>query len=195
MADTIEIDNMARLDRLLMTNPDTEKEVRQLVGMVLREAEKEVESAAARAMKNGDYRNTALSVRRSIYKKVLGGNLNILPGRKGRGGNRASVPASRRGRTDKTEAILNYSDRSFILRWLEAGTNGRTVEYMNGHRMYRQSTLERPKGRYFRFQGSLGARGRVTATHFFGPAAKAAIQKAADSLVEKLDEMFQKVTI
>ena len=191
MADRIEIQNNVQLDRLLMTNPDTEKDVRKLVGMVLREAEKEVESAAARAMKNGDYRNTALAVRRAIYKRVLGGNVNILSGRRGRVKSRSDVPASTRGRTDKTEAMAHYADRSFVLRWLDAGTTGRTVEYMNGHRMFRQNVSERPKNRYFRFPRSLGARGKVTATHFFGPAANAAIQKAADKLVVLLGQLLR----
>ena len=194
MATTIEIDNNARLDRLLMTNPDTEKDVRRLVATVLQAAEKEVESAAARAMRNGDYRNTALSVRHSIYRRVLGGNVNILSGGRGRGTKPPKVLPSSRGRLQKTTDMMGYRDRSFILRWLDDGTNGRTIEHMNGHRMLRQSTSERPKNRYYRFPGSLGARGKVTATHFFGPSANAAIEKAADELVVLLNQMFTKAS-
>ena len=191
MAVQVEIDNMTRLDKLLMSNPDTEKEVRQLVGMVLREAEKEVESAAARAMKNGDYRNTALSVRKAVYRQIIGGNINILSGKRGRNGTRGSVGESTRGRTKKTQAMLGYSDRSFILRWIDAGTNGRVTEYMNGHKILRGSIGERPQSRYFRFD-TIGARGKITATNFFGPAAKSAIKKAADSLIVLLEQMFTK---
>ena len=194
MATTIEVTNDARLDRLLMTNPDTEKEVRRLVATVLQAAEKEVESAAARAMKNGDYRNTALSVRHSIYRRILGGNVNILSGGRGRGTKPPQVPNSNRGRLARTTEMLGYKDRSFILRWLDEGTNGRTIEYMNGHRMLRTSTSERPKNRYYRFPNSLGARGKLTATHFFGPSAKAAIQKAADELVVLLNQMYTKAS-
>ena len=82
--DTIELENNVKLERLLTTNPEMEKKVRRIVRKVIMGAMNPVKQAADRQ----STKKAADAVRKAIYKKVLGGNLNIMDGR-GKAGGRA----------------------------------------------------------------------------------------------------------
>jgi hypothetical protein len=64
------------------------------------------------------------------------------------------------------------ADRAFILRFLNAGTDGRTA----GSRGGRLS----------------GNRGRIKARNFFSSSSHTAMQKAADELSKLIDELVRK---
>ena len=129
--DTISIENNVQLDRLLLTNPEMEKKVRSIVRQVIKGAIGPVKQAAD----SQSTKQAAEAVRKAVYKKVLGGSINILDGR-GRAGSRAPLPpesprkkshaigGNRIPRSRRTEDLLTYQgkDRAFILRFLNSGT-------------------------------------------------------------------------
>ena len=183
MATQVTIENNVKLERLLMSSPDMEKKVIAIMRKLVKMAREEVAAKAEAAIPN-DPRNTAHAIRSTVYKAVLGGNLNLLrsrranaPGpippvrhklatatnRKGnhRGGNR--MP---RGRD--TTRMLGYVgfDRIFILRWLDGGTPRRDT---NGIRRV----------------GQIGAR------PWFESAGTQAFNNAAQNLETLIDELIQ----
>lgn len=156
------------LEAALSTNPGTEKRLRKLIRDVLLKAREKMTDDARAAMKE-DPRGAAHSIRTSVYKAVLGGNVNIFNSRKAgrrstytperkldknprqRGGNRRRISFS-------TMRINSYGphDRGFILRFINDGVNTRMTRY--------------------------GNRGSISARHFFGPSAQRWVQQAADNL-------------
>lgn len=177
MATTITIESNLNLEKLLTTNPDTEKAMRKLIRKVLKDAREEVVSAVHRGMR--DPRGAAYSIRRITYKKLLGGNMNLYnmkkragklttyepprhlrPGQ--RGGNR--VP---RGRN--TQRMMSYGphDRAMVLRWLNEGTGDREAGTRGG-RLH-------------------GNRGMITARNFFDRMGSDAMNRAADRLADMID--------
>lgn len=128
------------LETALSTNPKTQEVLRKMIREYVLQARKQVVSSIH--FKNGDPRETRQAVRTTVYKKVMGANINIFNSRKAHGGTNAYEPPrhpSRRGgnrmlRSDRTQQIMNYPplDRGFILRWVNAGTNPRYAAGRNG---------------------------------------------------------------
>ena len=88
--DTIELENNVKLDRLLTTNPEMEKKVRNIIRQVMKGAQGALMKSAEQYSTKQAYK----AVRKAVYKKLLGGNVNILQGR-GRAGQRAPLPPVR----------------------------------------------------------------------------------------------------
>ena len=175
--DTIILEQQRVLEAALSTNPKTQKALQKLIRKALMEVRPELVSAARGAM-GSDPRGAANGIRLSVYKKILGGNANILNSRKAgkpstyepprklkphqRGGNR--VP-----RGERTNKVMHYGphDRQWILRFINSGTSDR----MAGSRGGRLS----------------GNRGSIAARNFFGRAGSSALTKAAESLASLID--------
>ena len=176
--DAIILEQQKVLEAALSTNPKTQKALQKLIRQAMMDVRPELVSAARGAM-GSDPRGAAQGIRTSVYKKILGGNVNILnmkrkagaptsyePPRKlkphQRGGNR--VPRGKR-----TDTVMHYGphDRQFILRFINSGTSDR----MAGTRGGRLS----------------GNRGNIAARNFFGSAGTSALTKAADNLATLID--------
>lgn len=190
MAEPLRIESNVHLEKLLTSNKEMEAEIRAIVSKVLREAVKEVSSAAAQYIQY-DPRGAYKAVRKMVYKRVIGGNINILSPRKA--GKRGAAPGGSRGRLSRTTDILSYRgvDRSFILRFIDSGTDERKASYMNGHRIMRENINERPKRNGGYMTNVIGARGRITARGFFGPAAQKAIANAAKEMSVLLEQLYK----
>lgn len=166
------------LEAAMSTNPKTQKALQKLIGQALAEVRPQVVAAISGSL-NSDHRQAARSVRRIVYRKVLGGDMNIMdkkrkanstnsyePPRKlqphQRGGNR--VPRSQR-----TNQVMHYgpSDRGWILRMVNSGTGVRTAGTRNGR--------------------LTGNRGSIAARAFFRNAAEPAMNKAVDILSALID--------
>lgn len=173
------------LEAALSTNPETEKRLRKLVREVLLEARKRMTADARTAMKS-DPRGTAESIRTSVYKAILGGNVNILNKRRaGKARNTYEAPragstgrgGNRRPRGMRTDTILHYGpiDRGFILRFLNdgAGESGRQIEFTPNARRRVDKWNSHP---------NTGNRGRIAPRRWFGPSAERWVQQAADNL-------------
>ena len=172
--DTIELENNVKLDRLLMSNPYMEKKVQKIIRTLMAAVQSSVRKDAESLSKKAAY----LAVRKAIYKKILGGNVNILsPYRKA--GKAAPLPpesprkkshavgGNRIPRSRRTEDLLTYygADRGFILRFLNSGTDNRTSRY--------------------------GNRGAIAPRNWFGPRTQRAMEGAAQKLDEYLDALIK----
>ena len=176
--DTVILEQQKVLEAALSTNPKTQKVLQKLIRKALMDVRPQL-IAAARGAMGSDPRGAAQGIRTSVYKKILGGNVNILNMRKKtgsptsyeqprklqphqRGGNR--VPRGKR-----TDTVMHYGphDRQWILRFINSGTS----ERMAGTRGGRLS----------------GNRGSIAARNFFGSAASSALAKAADNLATLID--------
>lgn len=158
-----------------MSGTNMEKKAIDIMRKLVRQARDEVSQRAQSAIPN-DPRKTAHAIRSTVYRAVLGGNVNLLSSRKANapgsyrpprrlrpgqvGGNR--IPRSRR-----TEQMLGYVgfDRAFVLRWLDGGTGTRTTRY--------------------------GNRGAIAASNWFQNAGTQAFNNAAQNLESLIDELIQ----
>jgi len=131
-----------QLDKLLLSNPKMESKVRSIVRKVLDAAR---QSLRGQVM-NFSTKSAHKAIRKSVYKKILGGNLNIITPRWS-AGKRAPLPpvrhrletqlnskgnhrgGNRMPRRRRTEDLLTYwgADRGFILRFQATGTPRRTT--------------------------------------------------------------------
>ena len=130
------------LEAALSTSAEAEKILRKLIKEELKAARDRMRADVP--FKHGDPRGAKHSIRYSVYKRVLGGNVNILRSSKAgaptsyikprkldsdphqRGGNRRKV-------SENTKRIDSYgpTDRGFILNFLNSGTDERVTKYGN----------------------------------------------------------------
>lgn len=182
MAGTITIENNVHLERILLNSPEMEKKVQDIVRKVLAAARGQVSQHVKGEMAN-DPRQAYRAVKHAVYKRILGGNISILNKRTA-GKNRAPLPpvvhrleteTNRKGnhrggnrirRSERTEDLLTYqgSDRGFILRFINAGTNSRN----NG---------VRPTG-------------AIAARNFFANSSQKAMEKASEQLTQLIDQLI-----
>ena len=178
--DAVVLEQKQVLEQALSTNPKTQKALQKLIRKAIMDVRKDAVSAVGRAL-DSDPRGAAHGIRTAVYKKILGGNLNILnmrrkagkpttyePPRKlqphQRGGNR--VP-----RGARTNTVIHYGphDRGWILRIINSGTiNGDRTAGTRGGRLS-------------------GNRGSIAARNFFRGAAEPALQKAVNNLAMMID--------
>ena len=178
------------LEAALSTNPKTQKALQKLVREVVLEARRNVVNNIK--FDNGDPRGTRQAVRSTVYRKILGGNINILNPKKTHGKNSYCTPKTSRGtkrggnrmvRSPRTQQILDYSglDREFIMRFVDSGTKQRFVGFRNAmssnHNRYLQT-----KDRWDAGVNRTGNRGAIAARGFFARYGERAMELAADRL-------------
>ena len=137
-----------KLTKMRTEDPTFEKRLRGAIREILKEARKELSGDAKENLQmQSDPRSAYKAVRSSVYKRLFGGQVNILPSRRAgamslyepprtltagqRGGNR-------RPRSKRTTDLMSYQgkDRGFILRFLNAGTGDRTINNSTDLAMY-----------------------------------------------------------
>ena len=179
------IQNNVHLEKMLTTDPTMAEYIKTAIGYVLEQARKDTMNEIAGKLQS-DPRGAARAVRRTLYKQILGGNLNIL--RKKKAGKKGDVPPTTRGRLAETERYMSYqgSDRGFILRFLNAGTKERVAKHMNGHAILRS---ERRGNRHY-VTSTIGSRGAIAGRDFFGPASRSAMNEAAALLTKELEKII-----
>ena len=182
-----EVDGIVRqkqeLESLLMSNPEMEKKVQGLIRKVLLQARKQISGDIHGVIKN-DPRQAYKAVKSAVYRRILGGNVSILNKRKA--GKRGPVPpvvhqletrvnskgnhrgGNRMPRSRRTEDLLTYqgADRGFILRFLNAGTEGR--------------------------ESLIGNRGSISARNFFENSSQKAMEQAAAQLDALIEDLIKK---
>lgn len=197
------VEQRKELDRLLMSNPAMEKKVQGLIRKVLAAVKKSLGQAASEKMKS-DPRKAYKGIRTLIYKRILGGNVNILnkkratdkkieykPTRTLRSGQRGG---NRRARSERTKNLESYygSDRGFILRFLNNGTRDRYIDFTpdeNREHVHRGS-----QGGNLKKYGktiNTGRRGNISARNWFGPRSQKEMENAAAYLTKLIDELIK----
>lgn len=189
------------LESLMTSNPDTAKRLRNTLSKLLIEARKE--TADDVKSKYGGEREPWRSVRNTVYKKVLGGNLNILNMKKGtakwkwinkvrkveqnprmQGGNRRKI-TMKTGRSEGYEGKA----RGFILRFQNEGTNARHIKFTANPNRHVDQWNKHP---------NTGNRAQVGGGHFFEQAAGKALnvmsQKMGDAINTELEKIHKEKT-
>ena len=191
---TVIVEQQRVLEAALSTNPKTQKALQKLIRNVIMEARAKVVSAASNKMKN-DPRHAAQAVRTSVYKKILGANINIFSSCKAHGRNNYEPPrkgvsgrgGNRRTRSLRTSQIMGYAplDRGFILRWINNGTPGaRNIEFTPNDRRKVDKWNKHP---------NTGNRGNIAARNFFRGAGERALAQAADNLATLIDTELENI--
>lgn len=164
------------LRKMQTDNPATRRVLQAIIRRAIGEARKNVIQDARDVLEN-DPRHAYKAVRNSVYKQILGGQINILSSRhrgaatkwvkpkkdrpeNARGGNR-------RKRSERTMQLDSYegADRGFILRFLNAGTAERETRY--------------------------GNRGSLAARHWFGRSSAFQMDAAASRIAEEIENLLQ----
>lgn len=176
--EVVTVKQMEELDRLLVSHPEMKRRVHRVLAEVLRKARTAV-SREAKGVLRSDPRQAYRAVKRTVYKRLLGGAVSILPKRRASAvrvevkHERKLVPGQRGGnrreRSERTERIDSYfgADRGFILRFVNAGTKERVTRYGN--------------------RGSIAARG------WFGMAAQREMERAAREFCDLIDREIEMV--
>jgi hypothetical protein len=149
-------------------------------------------------LKNGDPRGAARAVRTSVYKKVLGGNINILNSRKSHGTNNYEPPrtlrpgqrgGNRRPRSQRTNNVMHYAgeDRQFILRFVDSGTKQRAIERL----MEFKRASGGSKFKWVQDASKYGNRGSIAARNFFKTGADPRLRRATEYLADLINEELE----
>ena len=191
-------EQMKQLKRMMTDDPTFRRRINAVLSQVLKEARKVISEDATKVVKN-DPRNAYKAVRSSVYKRILGGQVNILQKRKAgtptnyrkplkglpkRGGNRW-------GRSERTKQLEGYEgmDRGFILRFLNAGTADRGILSYTDRTGTRHS-LESASSQNIKTHALTGNRGSIRARNWFSGASHAALEKASLQLQELSDRII-----
>ncbi len=203
MADnnTIEItgleERIKQLGEASTKNPQMEKRIREVIRKVLLEVRKSMQRSAKVGLNmNADPRNAYKAVRMAVYRRIFGGQVNILqsygskPGvyyepprhPSNRGGNRMK-------QSERTHDIMSYqgADRGFVLRFLNAGTE---VRYA-GHG--RNGRTESQRNRFIMNTGGRGHRSRIKERNWFGPRSQDELENAARNIDALIDDIISGV--
>lgn len=199
-----------KLDALLTTDPEMEKRIKKIIRKALEAARKRMGEEFIKVM-DTDPRKAYKAVRKTVYRRILGGNINILnskrrgsasnyePTRTLKSGQRGG---NRRPRSERTMRMEGYEgeDRGFILRFLNAGAKAG-----GGRRQLRSFTKDPHRARVNRGSrggdlsryGNLGTvntgnRGSIKAMNIFGRASDLALnQIAMRAIEEEVDKLIQ----
>ena len=199
---TIEgIDELNRkLEQMKTQGTDFEKRLREAIRKILGAARAELRKDAASGLDiKNDPRHAYKAVRSAVYKRILGGQVNILQKR------RAGSPTSYRkplkglprrggnrwGRSERTKQLEGYegTDRGFILRFLNAGTADRGITSYTDRTGTRHS-LGSASSQDIKTHAWTGNRGSIAARNWFGGASHAALEKASLQLQELIDRII-----
>ena len=172
----------AALESMLVSNPDTAANIRKLITQEIAKARAAISQSAKGAMAS-DPRQSYKAVRRSVYKSILGGQVNIFNPRGGasssgssfvkarkldnhphqRGGNRRK----RSARTDQVDGYVG-KDRGFILRFVNSG-------------------ISKPR------QTRYGNRGSIAARNWLPTSGQRELEAAAERLSALIDKELVKM--
>ena len=184
-----------KLKKLKIDNPGFERRLRGVIRKILGHARANLRKEAASGLQmESDPRNAYKAVRYAVYKRLFGGQVNILNSRKagaetGYRPARTLTPGQRGGnrRTRTSRNLDKYEgvDRGFILRWLNDGmtkTNPRVIQFTeNGNR----------KVDKWNKQPNTGNRGAITARNWFGSASLKELQSVAGEMQELIDKVIK----
>lgn len=211
MADkgTIVIEGMEerikQLQELQTTNPAMEQRIRKVIREVIKQVRGKLASEAQSGLQmKSDPRNAYKAVRSAVYRRIFGGQVNILQSRKAGGGRFYAPPrtsqAGQRGgnrmtRSERTVALMSYQgkDRGFILRFLNAGTSERGMKdfhYDEAREHVRRGSRGGNVSKYGKTINT-GTRGSIAARNWFGNRSHHEMEAAADNIDKMIDDILQ----
>lgn len=183
---SVVIEQQQILEAALSTNPKAQTLLRKLIRKYIAEARKLVVSNIK--FEGGDPRRSAQAVRTTVYRLILGGNLNIYNSRKAHGSNNYHPPrhpskigGNRRTISERTQKMMGYPplDRGMILRWQNDGTNVRNIEF---------NADDKRKVDRWNKHPNTGNRSSLTAQNFFRRLGDSALGTIRDNLATAIEE-------
>lgn len=133
-----------KLVQLKSDSPGFEKRLRDAIRKILGKARSHLQNEAASGLRmQSDPRHAYKAVRYAVYKRIFGGQVNILQPRSAGKGHlyeppRTLKPHQRGGnrvlRSRRTTDVMSYEgkDRAFVLRFLNQGTGDREAGTRGG---------------------------------------------------------------
>ena len=182
-------------------NPMMRKRINEVIRVALREARKKLQNEAKNGLDmQSDPRKAYKAVRMAVYRRIFGGQVNILQSRKAGAGHFYAPPrkgtsdprgrgGNRRQRSQRTIDLMSYEgvDRGFILRFLNQGTTTRNITHL--------TEVKRADGTSkFRFTsngGKYGNRGSIEARNWFGNASLRELERQASNLDAMIDNILE----
>lgn len=172
----------AALESMLVSNPDTAANIRKLITQEIAKARAAISQSAKGEMAS-DPRQAYKAVRRSVYKSILGGQVNIFNPRGGASSSGSSFVkarkldnhphqrgVNRRKRSARTDQVDGYvgKDRGFILRFVNSG-------------------ISKPR------QTRYGNRGVIAARNWLATSGQRELEAAAERLSALIDKELVKM--
>ena len=201
MADnsTIEITGLSefekKLAQLKTDNPGFEKRLRGVIRKILGHARSNLRKDAASGLQmDSDPRHAYKAVRFAVYKRLFGGQVNILQSRKAGAPSGYEPPrtlaqgqrgGNRRVRTSRNLNKYEGVDRGFILRWLNNGmtkTNPRVIRFTENEGRHVDRWNKHP---------NTGNRGAIKARNWFRGASLQELQKVAGEMQALIDKIIK----
>ena len=182
-------------------NPMMRKRINEVIRVALREVRKKLQNEAKSGLDmQSDPRKAYKAVRMAVYRRIFGGQVNILQSRKAGAGHFYAPPrkgtsdpkgrgGNRRPRSQRTIDLMSYEgvDRGFILRFLNQGTTTRNITHL--------TEVKRADGTSkFRFTsngGKYGKRGSIAARNWFGNASLRELERQASNLDAMIDNILE----
>jgi len=198
--DAVVLEQKQVLEQALSTNPKTQKALQKLIRKALMQARSELSDYIKTKLANDDPRGAARAVRTSVYKKILGGNINILNSKKAHGTNNYEPPrtlrpgqrgGNRRPRSQRTNTVMHYAgeDRQFILRFVDSGTKQRAIERL----MEFKRASGGSKFKWVQDASKYGNRGSIAARNFFKAGAEPRLIRATEYLADMIDDELEDI--
>ena len=201
MADngTIEMKGLSefekKLQQLRTDNPGFEKRLREVIRKILGHARANLRKDAASGLgMDSDPRNAYKAVRFAVYKRLFGGQVNILQSRRAGASTTYSPPrtlkagqrgGNRRLRTSRNLDKYEGVDRGFILRWLNNGmtkTSPRTIHFTENPNRKVDKWNKHP---------NTGFRGAIAPRGWFRNASLQELQDAAGKMQQLIDKVIK----
>lgn len=185
-----------KLEQLKTTNPGFERRLRAVIRKILGHARTNLQKEAASGLRmDSDPRHAYKAVRYAVYKRLLGGQVNILNSRKAGSGSyyeplrHPSVRGgNRRPQSERTRKLMSYQgvDRGFVLRFLNQGTKDRNIEHLV--RIKRADGTS--KSRWSNDNGRYGNRGAIAPRNWFRGASLREFQTVSGEMQTLIDKII-----
>lgn len=182
-----------KLRQMMSEDPDFRKRVHAALRKILAEVRKKVSQATSKQVPD-DPRQAYRAVRSAVYKRILGGQVNILDKRKAGSPTNYQKPrkglpnrgGNRWGRSERTKQLEGYDgpDRGFILRFLNDGVHNRQIN----------SYTDR-NGNSHSLRSGDGDRDGFDGRGWFGPTSQAEMEKASGELQQLIDDIINKIFV
>lgn len=180
------------LGKMLTSNDGTYKDLQNIIRKEIKKTRNQI-AKDVKANLGQDPKNAYRAVRSTIYKQVLGGNINILAKRKA--GRLVAPPiqdsdsirwgGNRRKRSPRTEKLLSYTgaDRGFILRFNNSGAAERHIKF----------TLAKRKEDKWNHNPNTGNRGNITPRGVFAHSAVFRFEETLANIDKVMEEYFNEI--
>ena len=167
-----------KLDKLKTSDPELAKMLQDAIRQALKAVRNELSKNAKTGLQmESDPRQAVRAIRHSVYRRIFGGNVNIL-----QGGNRKKITSEDLGKRQYFGA-----ERGYVLRFLNQGTRERFVGFRNN-----KANAARYEA-YLKSGDRGGRRGHIDARNWFGGASETELKKMSATLDEYINRVILKM--